>query len=277
MQLEQVNSGSRRLRASGAVGERQTPVRKIRREDFRDRLATADKNGKRKWVYPKKVNGRWFNFRTWFSWFLLTVMFIGPFVKINGNPLLMINIVERRFSVLGQIFWPQDMIIFAVAMLVFLTSIIVFTTAFGRLWCGWACPQTVLMEMVFRKIEYFIEGDARDQKALDSAAWNSTKIVRKASKHIAFALLSFVISNWLLAYIIGYEDLLKIVTDDPRQHLTGLGFMMVFTIVFYSSSPAFVNRPVPSSVRTVVSCPPQSMRTPWWLRMTTSVVESGPL
>ena len=233
MQLEQVNSASRRLPTTHAVGKSQPTVQEVRCEDFRDHLATADKNGKRKWVYPKKVNGRWFNLRTWFSWFLLTVMFVGPFIKVNGNPLLMLNIVERKFSILGQIFWPQDMIIFAVAMLIFLTSIIVFTTAFGRLWCGWACPQTVLMEMVFRKIEYFIEGDARDQKALDSATWNRTKIIKKASKHITFALLSFVISNWLLAYIIGYEDLLKIVTDDPRQHLTGLGFMMAFTIVFY--------------------------------------------
>src|SRR5688500_10145204 len=165
------------------------------REDFRDYLATADKNGKRKWVYPKKVSGRWFHLRTCFSGFLLSVMFVGPFVTIGGNPLLMINVVERRFSILGQIFWPQDGIIFAVAMLIFFTSIIVFTTAFGRLWCGWACPQTVLMEMVFRKIEYFIEGDARDQKILAAAAWNRSKVIKKAAKQMIFILLSFCISN----------------------------------------------------------------------------------
>src|SRR5687768_6401739 len=203
------------------------------REDFRDYLATADKNGKRKWVYPKKVSGKWLRWRTWFSWVLLAIMFVGPFIKIGGNPLLMINVVERKFSILGQIFWPQDGIIFAVAMLIFFTSILVFTTAFGRLWCGWACPQTVLMEMVFRKIEYFIEGDAHDQRALAAAPWNRRKTIKKASKQIIFIILSFCISNWLLAYIIGYEALIKIVTDDPRQHLTGLGFMLAFTIVFY--------------------------------------------
>lgn len=202
-------------------------------EDFRDRLATAEKDGKRKWVYAKKVSGKWFKLRTYFSWLLLAIMFVGPFVKIGGNPLLMINIVERKFSILGQIFWPQDMIIFAVAMLVFLTSIISFTSAFGRLWCGWACPQTVLMEMVFRKIEYLIEGDASAQKALDAATWNRGKITKKVTKHAIFALLSFGISNWLLGYIIGYEELLKIVTDDPREHLTGLFFMLAFTVVFY--------------------------------------------
>ena len=154
--------------------------------DFRDRLATAEKDGRRKWVYPKKVNGKWYNRRTVFSWFLLGLMVAGPFIKIGGNPLLMINIVERKFSILGQIFWPQDLVIFAIAMLLFLTSIIVFTTAFGRLWCGWACPQTVLMEMVFRKIEYWLEGDAAQQKILAKAPWTTEKIIRKSFKWLIF-------------------------------------------------------------------------------------------
>ena len=203
------------------------------RDDFRDYLATADKDGKRKWVYPKKVSGKWFRWRTSFSWVLLAIMFIGPFIKISGNPLLMINVVERKFSILGQIFWPQDMIIFTVAMLIFFTGIIIFTTAFGRLWCGWACPQTVLMEMLFRKIEYLIEGDASAQRALDKAPWHKTKILKKSAKHAIFLALSFGISNWLLSYIIGYEALLKIITDDPRNHLVGLGFILLFAVIFY--------------------------------------------
>jgi cytochrome c oxidase accessory protein FixG len=201
--------------------------------DFRNHLATADKQGRRRWLFPKKVNGQWFRRRTVVSWFLLGLMFIGPFVQINGNPLLMINIVERRFSILGQIFWPQDAAIFAVAMLFFLTGIVVFTTAFGRLWCGWTCPQTVLMEMVFRKIEYLIEGDAPSQKTLKAAPWNRKKISKKALKHSAFFGLSFLISNWLLSYIIGLEDLLQIIVDDPRKHIAGLGFMLLFTMIFY--------------------------------------------
>ena len=118
-------------------------------EDFRDRLATAEKDGRRKWIYPKRVSGKWYRYRTYVSWLLLGIMFSGPFIKINGNPLLLLNVVERKFIILGQIFWPQDFGIFAIAMLVFIVGIIIFTTAFGRLWCGWACPQTILMEMVF--------------------------------------------------------------------------------------------------------------------------------
>ncbi|MGV3772654.1 MAG: cytochrome c oxidase accessory protein CcoG [Verrucomicrobiales bacterium] len=210
-----------------------SPAKEVVWDDFRDRLATAEVDGTRKWVYPKQVKGKWYKRRTYFSWLLLGIMFIGPFIKIHGNPLLMINVVERKFSILGQIFWPQDMVIFAVAMLLFFTSIIVFTTAFGRLWCGWACPQTVLMEMVFRKIEYWIEGDAHAQRALNAAPWTRSKTGKKAAKHGIFLLLSFCISNWLLSYIIGIEQLLEIVVDDPRRHVTGLSFMIGFTTIFY--------------------------------------------
>jgi cytochrome c oxidase accessory protein FixG len=202
-------------------------------EDFRNRLATADKQGRRRWLFPKKVDGRWFIRRTQVSWLLLAIMFVGPFIQINGNPLLMFNIVERRFSILGQIFWPQDAAIFAIAMLLFLMGIVVFTTAFGRLWCGWTCPQTILMEMVFRKIEYAIEGDSAAQKALARAPWNRQKILKKTAKHTIFFALSFLISNCLLSYVIGLEDLTKIITDNPRNHITGLAFMLMFTIVFY--------------------------------------------
>jgi cytochrome c oxidase accessory protein FixG len=218
---------------SDAESHRSSSAKNLGSEDFRDRLSTAEKDGSRKWVYAKQVQGKWQKRRTYFSWLLLGIMFIGPFVKIHGNPLLMINIVERKFSIMGQIFWPQDFVIFAVALLIFFTSIIIFTTAFGRLWCGWACPQTVLMEMVFRKIEYLIEGDASAQRALDAAPWTRAKVFRKGLKHIVFLALSFAISNWLLSYIIGIEKLLEIVVDDPRRHLTGLGFMSIFTAIFY--------------------------------------------
>ena len=202
--------------------------------DYRDFITTADKSGYRQWVYAKKPAGKWTNRRTWLSWLLILVMFAGPFIRINGNPLLLMNIVERRFSILGQLFWPQDAIIFAVAMLLFFTGILLFTTAFGRLWCGWTCPQTVMMEMVFRKIEYAIEGDALAQRALAAAPWNSKKLFKKTGKLGIFLALSFIIGNTLLAYIIGTEQLFTIITDDPRQHLAGLTFMILFTLLFFA-------------------------------------------
>jgi cytochrome c oxidase accessory protein FixG len=208
-------------------------VKKVDWADFRDHIATAERDGRRRWIYPRQVSGRFFRWRTWFSWLLLAIMFIGPFITIHSNPLLLLNIVERKFVVLGQIFWPQDMIIFAIAALVGLTGIVIFTTAFGRLWCGWACPQTVMMEMVFRKIEQAIEGDAHQQRALNDSPWRAGKILRKVFKHAVFYALSFLVGNVLLSYIIGWQALYQIVTDPPAQHLTGLAFMIAFSLLFY--------------------------------------------
>ena len=209
-------------------------VKDVDWKDFRDHLSTADQEGRRQWLYPRKVHGSFYRGRTWLSWLLLAVMFAGPFVRIKGNPLLLFNLVERKFIILGQIFWPQDMIMFAVALLIFVTSILVFTAAYGRLWCGWTCPQTVLMEMVFRKIEYLIEGDSHQQRALDKAPWSATKIRKKVSKHVIFFGLSFIVANTLLAYIIGTEQLFQVVTDSPAKHLEGLTAIILFTLVFYA-------------------------------------------
>jgi cytochrome c oxidase accessory protein FixG len=202
--------------------------------DFRDHLTTADKEGRRRWLFPRQPHGRFYAARTYVSWFLLALMFAGPFVRIRGNPLLLLNVVERKFIIFGQIFWPQDMIISAVTLLIFFTGIIVFTAAFGRLWCGWTCPQTVLMEMVFRKIEYSIEGDSTAQRALAKAPWTTSRLLKKLLKHLVFFGLSFIIGNTLLAYIIGSEQLFEIITDNPAHHLQGLFFMVVFTLIFYA-------------------------------------------
>ena len=211
-----------------------SPIAQPDRHDFREHLATADKQGHRKWLYPKKPRGRWYARRTYVSWLLLAILFAGPFIRINGNPYFLINIVDRKFSIFGQLFWPSDFVIFVIASLLFITGILVFTTAFGRLWCGWTCPQTLLMEMVFRKIEYAIEGDSGAQRALNAAPWNAVKILKKGSKHFIFLALSWFIGNTLLAYVIGSERLIEIITDDPRRHLVGLGFMTAFTLLFYA-------------------------------------------
>jgi cytochrome c oxidase accessory protein FixG len=202
-------------------------------EDFREHLATADKEGRRRWLYPKRPSGRWYRWRTWMSWALIAVLFVGPFIRIQGHPLLMLNIVDRKFSILGQMFWPEDTILFAVAMLTFFAGIMIFTTAFGRLWCGWTCPQTVMMEMVFRKVEYLIEGDSAAQRALAAAPWTVSKMARRLFKHAVFFALSFLVGNTLLAYLIGSDQLLAVQLDDPRRHWVGLTSMTLFSLLFY--------------------------------------------
>lgn len=202
-------------------------------EAFRDRIATVDEHGKRVWVYPKKPSGRLYRARTILSIFLLAFLFGAPFIKINGEPLILLNILERKFIIFGLAFWPQDFHLFALAALTLAVFIILFTVVFGRVFCGWICPQTIFMEMVFRKIEYFIEGDAHKQRALNKAPWSPEKFLKKASKHLIFYAISFLIGNTFLAYIIGVDELYKIVTDPPAQHLAGLTAMVIFSFVFY--------------------------------------------
>lgn len=203
-------------------------------EFFRDSIGVVDKKtGDRKWIYPKKPSGPLYNGRTWFSIALMALLFSGPFIKIYGHPILLLNIIERKFIIFGIPFWPQDLPLFALLMLTFVVFIIVFTVLFGRLWCGWACPQTIFMEMLFRKIEYLIEGDFKQQQKLDAQPWDNEKIFKKTLKHILFFILSFIIANTFLAYLIGIDELKKLAYNGPAAHLGQFISLTIFTFVFY--------------------------------------------
>lgn len=202
-------------------------------EEFRDSIATVDEQGKRIWIYPKKPKGWYTNARGWVTVVLLALLFSGPFVKIGGQPLLLFNIFERKFVILGIAFWPQDFYLFGLATITFFVFIILFTVVFGRVWCGWACPQTIFMENVFRRIEYWIEGDAKAQRKLNDAPWDTEKIIKKASKQIIFLLISILIAHTLMAYLIGWEQVRDIVTASPYEHWGGFIATVFFTILFY--------------------------------------------
>jgi len=202
-------------------------------ESFRDSIATIDQEGKRKWIYPTKPKGKLYNLRKYLSYVYLVIFFGLPFIKVSGEPLFMINIVERKFILFGMIFWPQDFFIFGLGMLIFIVFIALFTVIFGRVFCGWACPQTIFMEMLFRRIEYWIIGDANQQKALKKMPWNREKITRTSVKYILFFVLSFIIANTFLSYIIGMDEVIKIATDPLKQHVGGLISILIFTSVFF--------------------------------------------
>lgn len=200
---------------------------------FRDSIATVDSKGKRIWLFPKKPEGRYFDRRKLLSYLFLAFLFAGPFIRIGGEPLLLVNILERKFVILGQVFWPQDTIYFLLGMITMVVFVIVFTVAFGRIFCGWICPQTIFMEMVFRRIEFWIDGDASYQKKLKNMPWNREKIIKRVSKHSLFYLVSFIIGNTFLAYIIGSDELIRIVTEPPSEHVGGLIGIVGFSFVFY--------------------------------------------
>lgn len=204
-----------------------------RDESFRDSISTINKEGKREWIYPKKPKGKLYNYRTLVSYIFLAIFFLLPWIKINGHPFMMLNVIERKFVLMGIAFFPQDFFLFVLAMITFVVFIALFTALFGRLWCGWACPQTVFMEMVFRKIEYWIEGDYMQQKALNVQAPNPQKSLKKLAKHGIFFFISFIISNTFLAYIIGIDEWKQIAFANPSEHTGGLIAILLFTGVFY--------------------------------------------
>ncbi len=202
-------------------------------ERFRDSIGTINDEGKRAWVYPKKPSGKLYRYRKYVSYVLLAMLFAAPFIKINGNQFLLFNVLERRFNIFGFPFWPQDFYLFVIMMIIGVLFVIFFTAAFGRIFCGWICPQTIFMEMVFRRIEYWIDGDRGSQIRLEKQEWNSEKIRKRLLKWLVFLIISFLIANIFLAYIIGSDRLLQYVFEGPADHISTLISLSIFTAVFY--------------------------------------------
>ena len=167
-------------------------------ESFRDTIATVNEEGKRNKIFPKKVNGKYASARKYVAWALLVFLFAAPWMTIGGQPLFMIDVIDRKFVLLGQIFRPADTFIFVLLMISGVVSVIIFTVAFGRIFCGWICPQTIFLEQVYRKIEYWIEGDRNRQIKLQRQPWDFEKIWKKTTKNILFYLIAFVVSNVFL-------------------------------------------------------------------------------
>ncbi|MFH6602509.1 cytochrome c oxidase accessory protein CcoG [Maribacter algicola] len=202
-------------------------------ENFRDSIGTIKEDGKRAWVFPKKPSGKFYNYRKYVSYFLLIFLVTSPFIKINGNQFLMFNVLERRFNIFGFPFYPQDFHLFVISMIIGVIFIALFTVAFGRIFCGWMCPQTIFLEMVFRRIEYWIDGDRGAQIKLDRQPWNAEKIRKRVLKWTIFFIISFIIANVFLAYLIGSDRLIQYITDGPLRHISTMVSLLIFTAVFY--------------------------------------------
>jgi len=206
---------------------------KSKKSSFRDRQSTISEDGKRVWMFPKQPSGKLHQKRWGVAIFLLSVLFITPWIKYEGEPVMLFNILERKFILFGQLFWPQDFHLVVLSLITFIVFIILFTVVFGRLFCGWACPQTIFMEFIFRKIEYLIEGESHKQKKLARQEWNFEKIWKKTLKHIIFYGIALIVSNTFLAYIIGIDQLTILVTDGPLPHLSTFIALLLFSGVFY--------------------------------------------
>ncbi len=206
----------------------------VRSEEFRDSINTITKEGKRNWIFAKQPKGKLYNWRTLVSIVYIAVFFTLPWIKIHGEPLFMLNILERKFILFSMIFWPQDFFLFVIAMLTFMVFIVLFTVVYGRVFCGWVCPQTIFMEMIFRKIEYFIDGDAEKQRRLMNSSWTLEKIGKRSAKFILFFSLSFIIANYFLAYLTGMDNVLMLMKEGIAAHLSTFIPLVIFTFVFFA-------------------------------------------
>lgn len=202
-------------------------------ESFRDTIGTIDAEGKRKYIFPKKPHGRFYKYRQYVSYLLLAILIANPFIKVNGNQFMMFNILERRFNIFGFPFWPQDFYLFVLSMLIGVAFVLLFTVVFGRIFCGWICPQTIFLELVFRRIEYWIDGDRGAQIRLNKQKWDAEKIRKRVTKWIIFFIISFLIANVFLAYLVGSDKLFLMIEEGPVRQSSNFISLLIFTGVFY--------------------------------------------
>nr|WP_321410336.1 cytochrome c oxidase accessory protein CcoG [uncultured Carboxylicivirga sp.] len=200
---------------------------------FRDRIVTMNEEGKRNWIFANQPKGKYYNARTIVGIILLTFLFAAPYIKIDGEPLLLFDIIHRKFVLFGVVFWPQDFHLFVIGLISIIISIVTFTVVYGRVWCGWACPQTIFMELIFRRIEYWIEGSGDQQRIRNNGEDTFDKFWRKSLKHAIFILISLVITHTMLSYFVGVETVQKYIEGSPTENFSVFIALMIFTAAFY--------------------------------------------
>jgi cytochrome c oxidase accessory protein FixG len=184
-----------------------------------ERLATTDEHGNRIFIYPEDVKGPWKTRRGVFYWFLILFYLVLPWFYINGKPALMINIFKREFTLLGSTLYGVEPILMFLLVACGLFLVAFATSLFGRIWCGWACPQTVFIQALFMKIEALIEGKARERRELDKAPWSVNKLLRRSLKWMVFSLISLHIAHTFVGYFVGPRELFHMTMQSPSENL----------------------------------------------------------
>lgn len=190
----------------------------VPKSDFRDTLYTVDKSGRRRWVYPRFSPGRIVRLRRVVAWVLIAFYLALPWISIGGKQGVLLDIPHRRFIFFGVELFATDTIFLFLTLAALAVSLFFFTALLGRVWCGWACPETVFLEFVFRPIERLIEGNESARRRLDEGLWNKIKILKKGLKYLLFSIVAWILSSTALAYFIGREPLLAMMAGSPLDH-----------------------------------------------------------
>jgi cytochrome c oxidase accessory protein FixG len=199
----------------------------------RDFVTTIRADGSRLFLHPADARGFWTLARRWSAWLLVAIYLALPWIPVGGYPAVFLDIGARRFHLFGFTLAFQDvwLLFFAITGLGF--SLFFITSLLGRVWCGWACPQTVFLEHVFRRVERWLEGDAVARRKLDAAPWTNSKIARRAVKQVVFILLSAGIMHLFLAYFVSIPELWAMMHEAPTQHWSAFLFVAVATGILY--------------------------------------------
>ncbi|MCM2324679.1 MAG: cytochrome c oxidase accessory protein CcoG, partial [Oligoflexia bacterium] len=183
-----------------------------------DRLATTDEQGGRVYLYPAEVKGPFRRLRRVVYDVLLVIFLALPWLRIGGQPVVLLDIPRRRFSLFGETFWAHDAPILLFVLGGFVLALVLATAVWGRVWCGWACPQTVFIDGVFRRLERWIEGHAFERRRRDEGPWTLDKGARRIVKWAAFVAVSLVIAHTFLAYFVGTDELGRMLRGSPGQY-----------------------------------------------------------
>jgi cytochrome c oxidase accessory protein FixG len=194
-----------------------------------DRLSTTDEHGHRIYVHPEKVKGKWRDLRTYFYSFLTAIYLFLPWIHMGGKQIVRLDILHREFHFFGYTFYGHDAPLLIFILLGFTLSFAIISSLWGRVWCGWACPQTVFIDLIFRRIDRLVEGNSIKQTKLDQMPWNKEKITKRSVKWFLFTIVSLHLAHTFLGYFWGTRELLLITLENPTAHLTEFFTMLFIT------------------------------------------------
>jgi cytochrome c oxidase accessory protein FixG len=193
-------------------------------------LSTMNMDGSRRRIRPKLSRGRYRRRRLVTGWTLILTFTLIPILRMNGKPLMLLDIGRREFTFFGATFLPTDTFLLMLLLFAIFVGIFLVTAIWGRVWCGWACPQTVYMEFVYRPIEVLVEGGRSRQIEIDRAGFSPRRLV----KNLVFLVISAFLANTFLAYFVGWERLLGWMTSSPVDHAGPFAVMLITTGLMFA-------------------------------------------